>query len=432
MPRQSKLRKKDGHWFSQAGNRQGAYFGRIDQVSYTEAKRNFSKYLATLSHQTRQSRLPTLSVAEVCDVHLAFIERNRSAALYRQRKSLLNQLCNHCVGDWNQQRLPGKGELVGKLRGTVLARGHVDQYLDHRRSMPSRQTGKPLGDKARRAVVIAIKACWNWAANTADDGGGGLLPEDHRPLAKLPRGYIQPKDLSEADLPTDEEIEIIHRWSAVDLSKVREASGRWRVRTPDEYYANPEWRVFADLMQVYDATGARTGELCAVLVRDVMVRTRQLCLGRHKRSQTLSNPTVRNIQLDTEIIKILTRNAHGKQTDDPLFTRLDGRAWTQEDVNRRLRVVKAAAAEHNQVVRDRITPYSFRDLYISELLMIGTPPFQVAKMAGTSLREIERTYGHFFNRDLAAAQEKLARTRKQHRHRGQCSKLPRELPTASF
>lgn len=83
MPRQSKLRKKDGHWFSQAGNRKGAYFGRIDQVSYTEAKRNFSKYLATLSHQTRQSRLPNLSVAEVCDVHLAFIERNRSAALYR-------------------------------------------------------------------------------------------------------------------------------------------------------------------------------------------------------------------------------------------------------------------------------------------------------------------------------------------------------------
>ena len=127
MPRQPKLRKKDGPWFSQAGNRKGAYFGLIDQVSYTESKRNLAKYLATLSRQARQSRLPTLSVAKVCDVHLAFIERNPSTALYRQRKSLLNQLCNHRVGDWNQQRLPGKSRVVRKLRGTALTRGHVEQ-----------------------------------------------------------------------------------------------------------------------------------------------------------------------------------------------------------------------------------------------------------------------------------------------------------------
>lgn len=45
--------------------------------------------------------------------------------------------------------------------------------------------------------------------------------------------------------------------------------------------------------------------------------------------------------------------------------------------------------------------------------MIGTPTFQVAKMAGTSLGEIERTYGHFFNHDLAAAQARLAEIRQQ-------------------
>ena len=43
--------------------------------------------------------------------------------------------------------------------------------------------------------------------------------------------------------------------------------------------------------------------------------------------------------------------------------------------------------------------------------MIGTPLFQVAKMAGTSANEIERTYGHFFNRDLAAVQKRLDRRR---------------------
>ena len=52
--------------------------------------------------------------------------------------------------------------------------------------------------------------------------------------------------------------------------------------------------------------------------------------------------------------------------------------------------------------------------HISELLMIGIPTFQVAKMAGTSLREIERSYGHFFNQNLAEAQAKLDEVRRQH------------------
>ena len=73
-------------------------------------------------------------------------------------------------------------------------------------------------------------------------------------------------------------------------------------------------------------------------------------------------------------------------------------------MNARLRTVKELAAENDEKVRDHITPYSFRDLYISELLMMGNPPFKVAKLAGTSLREIERTYGHFFNADLASSQ----------------------------
>jgi integrase len=259
--------------------------------------------------------------------------------------------------------------------------------------------------------VIAVKACWNWAADPIEDGGGGLLPAEHRPFRKLPRGFVQPKDLSEADLPTHDEIKILFRWAPVEPTKLPAGTGRWRNRVPAEY-STADSHTFADMLRTYYATGARTSELCCALVRDFMPRTRQIGLGKHKRTRTQHAPAVRNIQVDDELLQILHRNSRGKQSEEPLFTHQDGRGWNQNEVNARLRAVKALAAEHAQHVRQHITPYSFRDLYISELLMLGTEPFKVAKMAGTSLKELDRTYGHFFNQDLANAQQYLARSRK--------------------
>jgi integrase len=291
----------------------------------------------------------------------------------------------------------------------------VEEYLEHRRTTPCKRTGKPLGDKSLRAIVIALKACWNWAAESLEDGGGGILPPNHQPLKKVSRGYVELKDLTEADLPTDEEIEILLRWSTVELSRVRAGTGRWRRRKPDEFFGNPDWRVFGDMLRVYHETGARTSELCDARVRDFMPRTGQLCLGKHKRSRTQRKSTVRNIQVSKSIAKVLECNARGKQPTERLFTRLNGKPWDQSKVNNRMAAVREAAAERGQFVRPHITPYAFRHLYISELLMIGTPTFQVAKMAGTSLGEIERTYGHFFNHDLAAAQSLLAEVRQERR-----------------
>src|SRR4029079_1070635 len=112
---------------------------------------------------------------------------------------------------------------------------------------------------------------------------------------------------------------------------------------------------------------------------------------------------------------ILVRNSQGKRLEEPLFTHHDGRAWNQNEIHARLRAVKALATERDQCIRQCITPYSFRDLYISELLMLGIEPFKVAKMAGTSLKELDSCYGHFFNHDLATAQQRLARSRNRGR-----------------
>src|SRR2546423_2508655 len=89
MPRQAELRQHKGQWCTNTGNRQGVYFGRVADIPYSEAKRLFRDYLSSLGQTTRQHQLPASSVAEVCDDHLSWIKRNRSDALYSQRKCLL-------------------------------------------------------------------------------------------------------------------------------------------------------------------------------------------------------------------------------------------------------------------------------------------------------------------------------------------------------
>lgn len=411
MPRQPTLRRKDGYWYTQAGGRDGVYFGRVADVPYQVARTRFGEHLANLRRQPLPTiDLPDRCVAEVCSRHLEWAQKNRSNNLFRQRKSLLNGLCNFRIDERNGARLPGYGLLVGELRADKLVRGHIEAYLEYCRTTPSKRTGKPFGDKALRHIVVAVKATWNWAADPEEDGGAGLLAPDHRPFRKLPRGFVQPKDLSEADLPTDEEIATLRRWSLIDPGLVPANADRWREDFLERYVTH-DGRVFADLMRAYHATGARTSELCQALVSDFMPRTKQVCLGKHKRVRTQHNSTVRNIQVDEELLVVLARNARGKRSSDPLFAHESGRSWNQGEVNCWLRALRAVTTRAGEPIRDHITPYSFRDLYISELLMIGVEPFKVAKMAGTSLKEIDRTYGHFFNHDLAEAQERLAASR---------------------
>jgi integrase len=66
-------------------------------------------------------------------------------------------------------------------------------------------------------------------------------------------------------------------------------------------------------------------------------------------------------------------------------------------------------------IRRHITIYDFRHLWISEALMAGNDVATAARMAGTSIAMIERTYGHFRNEHLHEAQARLDEARKKRR-----------------
>jgi hypothetical protein len=140
MPRAPKLSKVNGYWRTKAGDESGVYFGKVGEVPFKEANREFRKYLATLAVDRKRITLPQLSVAEICENHLAWVESHRSPSLFRQRRSILNYWCNHIVQTHNGRRLPGNAQQIGRLRATVITRPYVEQHIEHRAANPSRHT----------------------------------------------------------------------------------------------------------------------------------------------------------------------------------------------------------------------------------------------------------------------------------------------------
>jgi integrase len=217
------------------------------------------------------------------------------------------------------------------------------------------------------------------------------------------------KPLTEEDLITDQEIKILLEAANIDLDEFHRFG-------PKERRAVNPYAGFADMLKCYYHTGARTGELAACRVEDVLFRTQQVVLGRHKRTNTLRNPTVRHITLNGEALEIFRKHREGKDPTDYVFFNSDHRHWARRTIHARFDRVKQVAEEKKLgKVRQHITIYDFRHLWISEALMAGNDVATVAKMAGTSIAMIERVYGHFRNEHLREAQDRLDEARKKRR-----------------
>jgi integrase len=246
--------------------------------------------------------------------------------------------------------------------------------------------------------TVSIKAMFNTAVRK------GWLPAGFKPFASVEPIKLPPRPLSEADLLTPDEVEALLRFADADLSSWGMGRGARR-REPAEYRmggANP-WQGFGDLLRCFHATGARTSELLNARVADYQPRTRQIVLGNHKRCRTMREPMPRIIALNDEALAIVRRRCEGRPPDAHIFTQpRNGRSWDRSNVAERFRAVRARTG-----VRDAITIYSFRHLWISEMLMAGLDALLIARMAGTSVAMIERVYGHFRTQSFVEAQARL-------------------------
>ena len=393
MPRQPKLRKKHvgqtTYWYTEAGG--ATYFGNVETVPFSDARNLFNDHIKSLSEGTKDSKAKVRSAGELMDLFLDWISKNRSKDTYETRTTACSRFGNFEVRQQKIRELPANKITSDDLTAFL---NHLEQNLG-------------LGAQTRRHYETSIKHCWNWA--TKYPSPVPYLSPAYRPFAAVERTRVPPKKLTEDDLLADEEVATLLAAAEIDLDELH----RFGPKMPRK--DNP-YGSFADMLRCYYHTGARTGELAACLVEDVLFRTSQVILGKHKRSETQREPTIRHITLNADALEIFRRQCEGKEKTDPVFLNSDGRQWTGSLLPKRFNRIKELAKEKKLgAVRDATTIYAFRHLWISEMLMEGNDITTVARMAGTSISVIERVYGHFRNKHLQKAQDKLDRARKRRR-----------------
>jgi integrase len=390
MPRLPKLRKKNGYWMTKAGGTE-TYFDKVAVLPYADARRLFLDHLKVVSDHNKQRRV-AITVEMLCDLHLDWLRENRSEDLYKQRQYLLSKWCDFPVGQGRDRNL------VGDL-------GAVQVTADHLLAWKQALYGDGLQDATVQHALAAVKSCWYWAVKHKH------LPADWMPFSTVEKIKPPAKAVQEEDLLTPKERDLLFQWADADFGKIRDkGSGKFRRRQLREYRQGKEnpYAGFADMLRCYYHTGARTSELADALAKDFQVRSRKLVFKRHKRTRTMKVAETRVITLNEKVVAILDRQAQGKQPDHHLFTQGNGSPWNKDLLDERFRKIRELAG-----VRERITIYHFRHLWISEALMAGVDVFTVAKMAGTSVHMIERTYGHLRRAHLEEAQQCLDQARQK-------------------
>jgi integrase len=345
MGRSAKLRQKKGRWYSEAGGK-GRYYGRVGVVPHAEALRRLRAVLTTPTAPT----VETLTVKLLVERYLDWCELHRSVQHHRNLRVRLDR--------WAQR--------WGEVQAASLTRDHLDTWIDEQQA-----AGVTVCNASKHET--AVRSCVRWGTRQGKCLPAGFRPFEGREKLKEPQ-----RPLLESDLPTKGEVRKLLAWKGP----------------------------IQDLLAVYHATGARTGELAAAKVRDFQAGTGQIVLVQHKRSATMKQPQPRQILLNGKALAIVRRLVKGRESEDPIFAKPSGRAWTVEDLGHAF-----AAGRKALGVRDSITIYSFRHLWISEAMMAGLDTLMVAKMAGTSVMMIERVYGHWRTRSLQAGLALLDRKR---------------------
>jgi len=393
MPRQAKLRKKKvrstEYWFTESGGPPPTYFGKVTEVPYKEARTLFAEHVRSLSEGIKARN--GLTCAELFDQFLEWIHQHRSLRTYDQRRRDCNRFGNFRLN----------GQRIADLPAARIKGADLEQWLDHL------QKTDELDAQTRLHAETSIKHCWNWASKHPSPTP--YLPSTFRPFSSVERTHVPRKVLTEDDLITDAEIEAVLKAARVDLDIFHRFGPKSaRVQNPYED--------FSDMLRCYYHTGARTGELARVEVGDVLPKTKQVVLGKHKTSRTQRVQGLRVITLNEEAIRIFELYSSGKAKRDRVFTSSDGKPWKSRTLPSRFARVKEVATTMGfGQIRGHITIYDFRHLWISEALMAGNDVATVARMAGTSIAMIERTYGHFRNEHLHEAQARLDEARKKRR-----------------
>jgi integrase len=291
-----------------------------------------------------------LTVAELRDRYLEWVGTHRSDRLLTESTRHLVRFCR----------------AFGRLEAAAITGDHLEDFQ------------RRLADDGHDPVYVrkhstSVRTMFNRARLAK------WLPQDFRPFSAVEGVRVEARPILEGDLPTRDEIDAL----------LKHARGTLK-----------------DALTIYHRTGCRTSELLQARVGDFQRGGKSLVLGRHKRSKTMRAPTPRTILLDDKAFAVVERLAAGRSPDAPILPNASGDPYTAGVFDHRWARLRKRAK-----VRESITPYSFRHLYISELLTAGLDSLVVAKIVGTSVGMLERVYFHFTAGAFRAAIAKLEAVR---------------------
>ena len=141
----------------------------------------------------------------------------------------------------------------------------------------------------------------------------------------------------------------------------------------------------------------RPGALAQLTVGDFDARTQTLMIKRDKANEG------RQIYMPATTSTTLREQAKGKLPTAPLFMRADGSAWNKDSWKGPIKEAARAAD-----LAESTTAYTLRHSTITDLVTGGLDLLTVAQISGTSVRMIEKHYGHLQRTRAAAALDALA------------------------
>jgi site-specific recombinase XerD len=127
----------------------------------------------------------------------------------------------------------------------------------------------------------------------------------------------------------------------------------------------------------------RPGAMASLIVSDFNQSNSVLTINKDK------GHAARNLTLPPEVSAFMKSQALGKSPTDPLIGRLNGNHWDKDTWKDPVKEAVIAAGLPNDE-----SIYSLRHIAITTLVQSGADLLSVAQVSGTSLRMIEKNYGH--------------------------------------
>ncbi len=262
---------------------------------------------------------------------------------------------------WNLERSGVLCGVFGRIELSKLRAADVKRMRDALLARDER--GRQMGKSGANRVMTTVKACLS------------LAVENERVPASALYVWRRVKQFPKADRRREVYLDLTQRRALLDAA-------RGSIR---------------ELLEAALLTGARPGELASL--------TRGAFDGRTRTLELSGKTGSREVPLHPAALALFERLAQSRPSGALLLTQDSGKRWARIAWSRAIRAAVQAALANGTPMPDGVTLYACRHTFITQALMDGLTPADVANVTGTSLVMLQRHYSQFVH---GVVRERLA------------------------